>query len=114
MAAQEFDIRQGVLLAPFTSTMDMSRVVLGVPLGFLLWHRFDNEARLKEMDARGGASVAILHGGEDEVIPVAMSRKMAAELPSTVRFTEIPKARHNTIQDLAIPEIVRALEEAGR
>lgn len=114
MAAQEFDIRKGVLLAPFTSTMDMSREVLGVPLGFLLWHRFDNEARLRELDSRGSACVAILHGSEDEVIPVAMSRKMAAELPSTVRFTEIPKARHNTIPDLAVPEIVKALEEARR
>lgn len=111
MAAQEFDVRKGVLLAPFTSTMDMSREVLGLPLGFLLWHRFDNRARLREMDAKGGAHVAILHGHKDEVIPVRMSRQLAAELPSTVHFTEIPKARHNTLQDIAIPEILKAMDE---
>jgi len=114
IAAQEFDIRKGVLLAPFTSSMDMSREVLGVPLGFLLWHRFDNEARLQEIDARGDGRVFIFHGRRDEVIPVKMSRQMAAELPSTVHFTEVPTARHNTIQEVAIPEIMRALEQAGR
>lgn len=114
MAAQEFDIRKGVLLAPFTSTMDMSREVLGVPLGFLLWHRFDNEARLKEIDARGKGQVFILHGSADEVIPVRMSRQMASALPSTVHFTEIPNARHNTIQEIAIPEIESALEAARK
>lgn len=114
MAAQEFDIRKGVLLAPFTSTMDMSREVLGVPLGFLLWHRFDNLARLKEIDKKGSGNVFILHGHNDEVIPVRMSRQMAADLPSTVHFTEVPAARHNTIQELAVPEIVKALEEARK
>lgn len=114
MAAQEFDIRKGVLLAPFTSTMDMSREVLGVPLGFLLWHRFDNEARLKEIEAKGGGRVYILHGHDDEVIPVRMSRQMAAELPMTVHFTEVPDAHHNTIQEIAIPEIVRALDSARK
>lgn len=111
MAAQEFDIRKGVLLAPFTSTMDMSREVLGVPLGFLLWHRFDNQARLRELDGKGGASVAILHGRDDEVIPVRMSRQMAAELPSTIHYTEVPAARHNTLQDMAIPAILQAMEK---
>jgi uncharacterized protein len=114
MAAQEFDIRKGVLLAPFTSTMDMSREVLGLPLGFLLWHRFDNQARLKEIDKQGSGKVFILHGRNDEVIPVKMSRQMATELPSTVHFTEIPEARHNTIQQVAVPEIVKALEEVRK
>jgi len=90
IAAQEFDIRKVVLLAPFTSRMDMSREVLGVPLGFLLWHRFDNEARLQEIDARGDGRVFILHDSRDEVIPVKMSRQMAAELPSAVILPRCP------------------------
>ncbi len=112
MAAKEYDIRKGVLLAPFTSTMDMTRVLLGVPAGFLLRHRFDNEARLREISARGNGQVFIFHGVRDEVIPVRMSRQMAGEFPALVHLTEIPGGRHNTLQEIAVPEIVKALEKA--
>ncbi|MCX6874349.1 MAG: hypothetical protein NTW21_11170 [Verrucomicrobia bacterium] len=33
-------------LALFTGTMDRAREVTGMPLGFLVRHRFDNPARL--------------------------------------------------------------------
>jgi pimeloyl-ACP methyl ester carboxylesterase len=112
MAAKEFDIRKGVILAPFTSTMDMTREVLGVPVGFMLWHRFDNEARLKEISARGNGHVFILHGINDEIIPIGMSRTLAGEFPSLVRLTEIPGGRHNTLQEIAIPQIADALAKA--
>ena len=39
IAAADLHIQRGVLLAPFTSTMDMSRRVTGLPLGFLVWQR---------------------------------------------------------------------------
>lgn len=112
MAAKEYDIRKGVLLAPFTSTMDMTRALFGVPAGFLLRHRFDNEARLREISARGTGQVFIFHGARDEVIPVRMSRQLAGEFPALVHLTEIPGGRHNTLQEIAVPEIVEALEKA--
>src|SRR6478735_4108624 len=46
IAATEFRIQRGVMIAPFSSTMAMSRHMTGLPLGFLVWHRFDNAARL--------------------------------------------------------------------
>ena len=114
MAAEEYDIRRGVLLTPFTSSMQMTKAMFGVDLGFLVWHRFDNRARLKELEKRGGAEVFILHGDNDEAIPVTMSRDLAKEFPGIVRYTEIPGGRHNTLQDIA-PEAIRsAMEEARK
>ena len=113
MAAEEYDVRRGVLLAPFTSSMDMTKAMFGVDLGFLVWHRFDNRARLRELEKRGGAEVFILHGDNDEAIPVTMSRDLAKEFSGIVRYTEIPGGRHNTIQDLA-PETIRAAMEKAR
>jgi pimeloyl-ACP methyl ester carboxylesterase len=114
IAASEFEIQRGVLISPFTSTMEMSQALTGLPLGFLVWHRFDNSARLAELAARGPGQVIILHGSDDEVIPVWMSRNLAAQHPNVVRFTEIPGGQHNTIQEEHTDEVAAALREIGK
>jgi pimeloyl-ACP methyl ester carboxylesterase len=113
IAATEFKIQRGVLISPFTSTMDMARVVVGLPVGLLVTHRFDNEARLAELSARGSGEVIIIHGTNDEVIPVTMSRKMADERKDIVRFSEVPGGRHNTIQQQNAEQVATALHEIG-
>jgi pimeloyl-ACP methyl ester carboxylesterase len=114
IAASEFKIQRGVLVAPFTSTMDMAHVVTGLPIGFLVTQRFNNEARLAELAARGPGEVIILHGVNDEVIPVTMSRTLASQQKDIVRLVEIPDARHNTIQSQNSALLGDALREAGR
>lgn len=114
IAATEFSIKKGVLIAPFTSTMDMSRAVVGLPLGALVWHRFDNRARLNELSKMQGSQIIILHGMEDEVIPCAMSREMAAAHPTMIQLTEIPRARHNTIPSEHAAQIAAAMGEMGK
>jgi len=113
IAASEFKIQRGVLISPFTSTMEMSGVLTGLPLGFLIWHRFDNSARLAELAARGPGEVIILHGTADEAIPVRMSRTLAEEQKQVVRLTEIPGGRHNTIQETHGAQLAEALRECG-
>jgi pimeloyl-ACP methyl ester carboxylesterase len=113
-AAVELDIRRGVLLSPFTSSMEMTEAMFGVDLGFIVWHRFDNRARLKQLADRGDGEVHILHGEQDEVIPVRMSRELAKEFPTLVRFTEVPAGRHNDLQDIAAGEIRAAMEAARK
>ena len=111
MAASDFGIQRGVLIAPFTSTMDMSRAVTGLPLGFLVTHRFDNRARLAELAARGPGEVVILHGSDDEAIPVEMSRTLAAERKDVVRFHELEGGRHNTLVDTHGEMVLEAIRE---
>lgn len=114
IAATEFDVRQGVLLAPFTSTMDMAKTMTGLPLGFLVTHRFDNAARLDELIAKGPTRITILHGAQDEVIPVEMARRLAAERTGSVRLVEIPNAHHNDVASSYGEYLARALNESSR
>jgi len=114
IAASEFKIQRGVLLAPFTSTMDMAHVVTGLPIGFLVTQRFNNEARLAELAARGPGEVIILHGVNDEVIPVTMSRSLASRQKDIVRLVEIQGGRHNTVQSQNVEQVSSALNEIGR
>ncbi len=111
IGASEFKIQRGVLIAPFTSTMDMTRQVMGVPLGFLVWHRFDNSARLHELAERGPGKVLILHGTADGVILVTMSRTLAAQQKSIVHLQEIPGGHHNDVQEKNADALAAALRE---
>lgn len=97
MAAEDIDVRRGVLLSPFTSMTDMGRIVLGWPLCHLNLHRFDNRKTLRHIVAREGAKFVLFHGTADEVIPVGMGRELAAGQPQAVTFHEVPGAHHNDI-----------------
>ncbi|HEX7261819.1 MAG TPA: hypothetical protein VF258_08400 [Luteolibacter sp.] len=113
IAATEFRIQRGVMIAPFSSTMAMSRHMTGLPLGFLVWHRYDNAARLAELTSRGPGEVVILHGTDDESIPVGMSRTLVAAQKNCVRLEEIPGGRHNTIQETHAEKVSAALRKIG-
>ncbi|MFD0894519.1 alpha/beta hydrolase [Luteolibacter ambystomatis] len=112
MAAKEYDIRQGVLMSPFTSTMDMTKELIGVPLGFILWHRYDNLARLREIEKAGSGRVVIVHGVDDEIIPVRMARELAAAAPNTTRVVEVRGGHHNDLPEVAPEAIENALKSA--
>jgi uncharacterized protein len=113
IAASEFDIRHGVLLSPFTSTMEMSRLVVGVPLGFLVTHRFDNVARLDEILERGPARILILHGTHDEVVPFQMGRRLADGRGEGVKFIAIDGGMHNNIPHRHSDALADALAASG-
>lgn len=111
MAADDLDVRRGVLMSPFTSMTDMGRIVLGWPLCYLNLHRFDNRTTLGHVASRAGARFVIFHGGDDEVIPVRMGRELAAAHPQAVTLHEVPGGRHNDLLDLVSPQIGRAMAE---
>jgi uncharacterized protein len=111
IAAGEFRLRRVVLCAPFTSTMDMAAVVLRLPLGFLVWHRYDNRAGLSALRDSGGHAW-IFHGDRDAVIPVSMSRTLAAEFPDTVTFTEVPGGGHGDLVSRFRTELIAAMQAA--
>ena len=91
-------VQRVVVVAPFTSMAEMVDHVLFWPMRWVLWHRFDNQESLEALEERSPPpSVIIIHGSRDEVIPVAMGRRMAEEHQRFVRFYEIPQANHNGI-----------------
>ena len=100
LAAQELTADRLLLLAPFTSLMDMADHLFFPPLGLLVRHRYDNLSALAQ--AKGSpASVLIFHGELDEVIPVAMGRRLAESQPATTRFIAVPDATHNDVFEIA-------------
>lgn len=104
--AQCYSFKTIALLAPFTSLLEMARRVTGWPLCYLLRDRFDNRSALSRLLSRDPLpNVYVFHGDADNVVPVTMSRQLAREFSSLVRYTEIPGADHVTVVDLAFPRI---------
>jgi len=105
-------VRRVILLAPFTSALDMARRTVGWPLCYLLIDRFDNRARLAELAARSDPPrVDIYHGRNDDIIPFAMSGDLAAQFPNLVTFHPVPGADHNFLLMAVESQLVTQLAE---
>src|SRR5262249_34280668 len=105
----QLGLRKLVLCAPFTTMTAMAMRTVGWPLCYLNRHPYDNVARLASL-LSAGAEVRIFHGDADEVIPVRMSRELAALFPQ-IKYKEMPGSHHNEIVMDARVEIGKALLE---
>jgi len=94
-----------VLISPYTSMVDMGRLVVGPLAPLLVPDRYDNLAKLGRLKV----PIVILHGTRDEVIPVRMGRALAAA-GRGVRYLEVPEASHNDFPGLE----ARVAAEIGR
>lgn len=111
MMADELGVRTVVLLAPFTTMTEMARLVVGWPSCLLNRHLYDNRMTLKSLCSKG-ARTWIIHGIDDEVVPISMARDLATVDPWLVKVTEVAGARHNDLVDEAGEEIVRVFQQA--
>jgi uncharacterized protein len=99
-----------VLVAPFTSMLDMARLSVGSPLCYLLRHRYDNVASLRALRTRPLPPLTILHGASDSFIPYRMGAELAALAPSA-RFELVPNADHGDVIDVAQARLRALLAE---
>jgi hypothetical protein len=91
-----------VLLAPFTSIVDMANLMFSfLPTRLLVKDRFDNAAKAPGISI----PVLILHGDQDEVIPVEMGQRLGRLFPNATMET-IPGARHNDLLERTWPALV--------
>jgi len=79
-----------VLVAPYTSLTDMKDLLFPFIPSFLMEYRLDNRANL----AASRVPVRILHGVEDELIPVEMARELSALDPDRIKLTELKGKGH--------------------
>lgn len=113
MAADAYHADAAVLCAPFTSTEEMARRIIQLPHGKRLTHIFDNRQGLAALEKNKGKAW-ILHGKDDEAIPVAMSEALAKEFSKVVKLSVIPGAHHNDLFVRAASELKKAMEQARK
>ena len=81
-----------VLVAPFASLGDMARIAYPfLPLNWLLGNRYNSVARISQLHQ----PVLILHGDQDEIVPLSQSEKLLEAANSPKRFQILPGAGHN-------------------
>ena len=85
-----------VLEAPLTSTVDVARTVyFWLPIGLLLTDKYNNERNIRSVTA----PVLILHGEQDEVIPVEMGCRIYRAANEPKRIELFPQGSHSDLFD---------------
>ena len=104
LAAQR-EVRAVVLESPLTSTVDVGRrTYFFLPLGLLLSDQYRNIEHV----AKVKAPLLVLHGEQDEVIPVAMGRSVYAAANEPKKLELFAEGHHSDLFDYGAWERVRA------
>ena len=108
--AARHSVRKIVVISTFTTLHEMVRKQIGITLGPLLRHRFDNIISLKTILSQNQVpEIAILHGQLDDIVPVRMGTALAQLGPRRIKFAAIPDAGHDNIIQKALPLILRTM-----
>ena len=112
--ACELPVRGLLLISPFTTLADVSRLQYGQVVGslahFVLFERYDNRARMKALAARPfPPPVIVIHGQADEIMPVWMARDLARDYPALLAYHEIPAFGHTGVFAAHLPLIHNAM-----
>jgi pimeloyl-ACP methyl ester carboxylesterase len=102
-----------VLCSPFTSTHEMAELRVGLAKDAPFSQQFDNRLGLKELQQTKGTAW-IIHGADDQIIPVEMSKTLADEFKDVVKLTVIAHAGHNDILSAASQQVLDAMREARK
>ena len=81
-----------VLVSPFASVSDMAQLTMPFfPVRWLVGNRYDSLARIGGIDR----PLLILHGDQDETVPVSQGRKLFEAANSPKQFRMLAGAGHN-------------------
>ncbi|MDC0357578.1 alpha/beta hydrolase [Oligoflexia bacterium] len=111
LLALQYHPQQLILISPFTTMLNMAKRRVGIPLCYILKHRYNNRAHIAQLVALPQPPrITIFHGDRDEVIPVKMGRALYAAFPQAIKYVEVKGADHNSILDDAEVEIYAAMQ----
>jgi fermentation-respiration switch protein FrsA (DUF1100 family) len=89
-----------VLVSPFASVRDMANLTLPFPpIGWLVRNHYDSISRIQQLDV----PVLILHGDQDETVPISQGRKLYGAANQPKRFQVLEGAAHNDTFEV-VPE----------
>ena len=111
--ASRVDAERIVLIATFNTLHRIIWKKYG-PLAWLMPDRMDNKGRLKELSQRlNRPEVVIIHGTDDQTVPVEMGRDLAGLFPEWIVYHEIEGGDHVGILKTHEALIFRALFTQG-
>ena len=95
-----------VLVSPYTSIVDMARLITptGIPVGLLVRDRYDTLAKA----ARIAVPALVIHGDADELIPHAMGERIAGALPRGALHT-VRGGHHGDVVAVGAAELFEAV-----
>jgi uncharacterized protein len=101
-----------ILEAPFTSTADVAASMFPiVPVRWLMHDQYHSDQRIGAVKA----SILILHGDRDRVVPIALGERLFALAPEPKRFVRYPGGGHDDLDDYgAGAEARRFIAEPAR
>ena len=111
-AAVNLEVREVVVVSPFTSLQEMANRAVGKPLSLLLRHRYDNVVSLERLQQMDGVKVVMFHGRNDRIIPVSMGRTLGKRFSDFVDFHEVEGAGHNDIFGFIGDDLVKVMARA--
>ena len=87
-----------VLVSPFASVRDMANLTLPFPpIGWLVRNHYDSISRIQQLDV----PVLVLHGDQDETVPINQGRKLYRAANQPKRFQVLEGAAHNNTFEVA-------------
>jgi uncharacterized protein len=114
---ENIKIKRAILLSPFTSMLDMARVVLGPLPGIetLLRHRWDNIESLEKLRQQNSSTkIFIAHGTRDGIVPFDQGKRLFETALSSglsaVEFLKVDGANHNDIISRSYGDILQMME----
>jgi uncharacterized protein len=112
--AARHSVRKIIVVSTFTTMDEMVRKQIGISLGPLLRHRFDNMTSLETIFSQNRVpEISIFHGQSDDIVPLRMGAALAQLNPSRIKFAAIPEAGHNNIIQKALPLILQTMGLQG-
>lgn len=98
-----------VLISPYTSMLDMARLLVPfLPVGLLVRDRYETVTKAPGIRI----PTLIVHGTRDEIIPVAMGRQLSGLFPDA-RLRLLEGAHHNDVWTFG-PRLVADIVEFAR
>ncbi|MBR0723132.1 alpha/beta hydrolase [Bradyrhizobium manausense] len=102
--ASEHPIRRLILEAPYTSIADVAAAQFRfVPVRLLIRDPLHSDQRI----ARVTVPLLIVHGAQDQTIPIAFGEKLFALAQEPKQFVRIPAGGHDDLGNFGIVEIAR-------
>lgn len=91
----KFNPKALILEAPFYNFIELVKNHFPIVPGFALQFKFENNLYLKKYSG----PIYIIHGTDDEVVPLMQSEKLVKSLTTVKSFIRVPGGHHSDLED---------------